>query len=131
MYTSFFFVFLSLKWLQFRTFFIFLCVLLHGKYILISFKYIAMDNFELGLLLMVVGMTSVFAILLLVIGLGKSLIFLVNKYAPEEAVVHKAVRNMSASMGDNTLPGQATAAIVAAVSTLTGGNGKVTKIEKQ
>ncbi|HCC52979.1 MAG TPA: oxaloacetate decarboxylase [Porphyromonadaceae bacterium] len=90
-----------------------------------------MDNFELGLLLMVVGMTTVFAILLLVIGLGKGLIFLVNKYAPEEAVTSKAMRNPSAGSGNSNLPGQTTAAIVAAVSALTGGNGKVTKIEKQ
>lgn len=90
-----------------------------------------MDNFELGLLLMIVGMTTVFAILLLVIGLGKGLIFLVNKYAPEEVVTSKAMRNLSAGNGNSNLPGQTTAAIVAAVSTLTGGNGKVTKIEKQ
>jgi oxaloacetate decarboxylase gamma subunit len=88
-----------------------------------------MDNFELGLLLMAVGMATVFAILLLVIGLGKGLIFLVNKYAPEETVVTKAVRNMPAGTGNDSLPGQTTAAIVAAVSALTGGNGKVTKIE--
>lgn len=90
-----------------------------------------MDNFELGLLLMVVGMATVFAILLLVIGLGKGLIFLVNKYAPEETVVSKVVRNVSVNVGHDALPGQTTAAIVAAVSALTGGNGKVTKIEKQ
>lgn len=90
-----------------------------------------MDNFELGLLLMAVGMATVFAILLLVIGLGKGLILLVNKYAPEETVVSKVVRNTPANTGNGALPGQTTAAIVAAVSTLTGGNGKVTKIEKQ
>ena len=43
-----------------------------------------MENIETGLLLMVVGMTTVFAILLIVINLGKGLIVLVNKYAPEE-----------------------------------------------
>lgn len=46
-----------------------------------------MENIETGLLLMVVGMTTVFAILLIVINLGKGLIALVNKYAPEEVVV--------------------------------------------
>lgn len=40
-----------------------------------------MENIETGLLLMVVGMTTVFAILLIVIYLGKGLIVLVNKYA--------------------------------------------------
>lgn len=48
-----------------------------------------MENIETGLLLMVVGMTTVFAILLIVIYLGKGLIALVNKYAPEEVVVKK------------------------------------------
>ena len=33
---------------------------------------------------MIVGMTTVFAILMIVIYLGKGLIVLVNKYAPEE-----------------------------------------------
>jgi oxaloacetate decarboxylase gamma subunit len=90
-----------------------------------------MNNFELGLLLMVVGMATVFAILLLIIVLGKGLIFLVNKYAPEETAVSETVRRISAGNGNDTLPGQTAAAIIAAVSALTGGKGKVTKIEKQ
>ena len=36
-------------------------------------------------------MTTVFAILLIVINLGKGLIVLVNKYAPEEIIVKKQV----------------------------------------
>ena len=43
-----------------------------------------MENLNTALLLMVVGMATVFAILLIVINLGKALIALVNKYAPEE-----------------------------------------------
>ena len=39
-----------------------------------------MENLETALLLMVVGMATVFAILLIVIYLGKLLISLVNKY---------------------------------------------------
>ena len=38
-----------------------------------------MENLNTALLLMVVGMTTVFAILLIVIYLGKGLILLVNK----------------------------------------------------
>ena len=45
-----------------------------------------MENLNTALLLMVVGMTTVFAILLIVIYLGKGLILLVSKYAPEEVV---------------------------------------------
>lgn len=77
-------------------------------------------------------MTTVFAILLIVIYLGKGLIALVNKYAPEEVVVKKqaaaAVRTTAAQAGN--ISGKTTAAIVAAVSMVTGGQGKVTKIEK-
>ena len=48
-----------------------------------------MENLETALLLMVVGMATVFAILLIVIYLGKLLISLVNKYAPEEQLPAK------------------------------------------
>lgn len=41
-------------------------------------------NLETGLLLMVVGMATVFVILLIVIYLSQLLIKLVNKVAPEE-----------------------------------------------
>lgn len=43
-----------------------------------------MENLEIGLLLMVVGMATVFVILLIVIYLSQLLIKLVNKVAPEE-----------------------------------------------
>ena len=48
-----------------------------------------MENLNTALLLMVVGMATVFAILLIVINLGKALIALVNKYAPEEVTPAK------------------------------------------
>ena len=85
-----------------------------------------MENIETGLLLMVVGMTTVFAILLIVIYLGKGLIALVNKYAPEEVVVKKQMVTQAVTAQAASI----SAAIVAAVSMTTGGQGKVTKIEK-
>lgn len=75
-------------------------------------------------------MTTVFAILLIVINLGKGLITLVNKYAPEEVVVKKQTVTQSTASQAGSIPGKTTAAIVAAVSMVTGGQGKVTKIEK-
>lgn len=84
-----------------------------------------MENLNTALLLMVVGMATVFAILLIVIYLGKGLIALVNKYAPEEAVPTKAVANSRASV-----PGNIMAAISAAVTVVTHGKGKVAKVEK-
>ncbi|MDH6356811.1 OadG family protein [Parabacteroides sp. PF5-9] len=91
-----------------------------------------MENIETGLLLMVVGMTTVFAILLIVIYLGKGLIVAVNKYAPEEAVVKKQAPVQAKTIAPaGTVPHQEAAAIISAVSFLTGGQGKVTKIEKK
>ena len=67
-----------------------------------------MENIGVGLMLMVVGMATVFVILLIVIYLSKYLITIVNKVAPEEAMD----------------------AIKAAVEILTAGKGQVIKIEK-
>ena len=64
-----------------------------------------MENIETAILLMVVGMATVFVILLIVIYLGKLLITLVNK-------------------------GNILAAITAAVNVVTQGKGKITKVEK-
>ena len=82
-----------------------------------------MDNIGLGLMLMVVGMTTVFIILLIVIFLGKYLIVLVNKYAPEEAVLKTPVVNPTKDVG-------AMDAIKTAVDILTAGKGQVIKVEK-
>ena len=84
-----------------------------------------MENLNIALLLMVVGMATVFAILLIVIYLGKCLIALVNKYAPEEVVPSKAAAN-----GPAPVPGNILAAISAAVTVVTQGKGKVAKVEK-
>ena len=94
-----------------------------------------MENIETGLLLMAVGMLTVFAILLIVINLGKGLILLVNKYAPEEVVVKKAAPSRAKAAAPvvasaPVMGGSETAAIISAVSVLTAGQGKVVKIEK-
>ncbi len=83
-----------------------------------------MENFELGLLLMVVGMVTVFLILLIVIWLSQLLISIVNKVAPEEAPKKK-----NTSSGASTDAG-AMDAIKAAVDILTAGKGQVIKVEK-
>ena len=84
-----------------------------------------MENLNIALLLMVVGMATVFAILLIVIYLGKGLIALVNKYAPEEAVPAKSAgANVPAPVPANIM-----AAIAAAVSVVTHDKGIVTNVE--
>lgn len=85
-----------------------------------------MENIETAFLLMVVGMATVFVILLIVIYLGKLLIALVNKYAPEEVVPAK----QEASRGAAPIQGNILAAITAAVNVVTQGKGKITKVEK-
>ena len=85
-----------------------------------------MENLETAFLLIVVGMATVFVILLIVIYLGKLLISLVNKYAPEEVVSVK----QTSSQAPVPIPGNILAAITAAVNVVTQGKGKVTKVEK-
>jgi oxaloacetate decarboxylase gamma subunit len=89
-----------------------------------------MENFELGLRLILVGMTSVFAILLLIIWFSKGLIGLVNRYAPEELAEKTRRPTAGTPTGNGEVTSQTTAAIVSAVSVLTAGAGRVTKIEK-
>lgn len=92
-----------------------------------------MENIETGLLLLVVGMATVFAILLLIIYLGKGLIALVNRFAPEEAITKKelSAKLQTAARALDGVSDQTTAAIVSAISIVTGGKGKVIKIEKK
>lgn len=84
-----------------------------------------MENLETALLLMVIGMTTVLIILLVVMYLGKGLIFMVNKFAPEEVTVDKKI-----TRGAAPIPGNVLAAINAAVTVVTQGKGKVAKVEK-
>ena len=73
---------------------------------------------------MVVGMLTVFSVLLIVICLGTLLIKLVNKYAPEEVTNNKPMA--AAGQIDATVK----AVIDATVAQITGGKGKVKNITK-
>lgn len=86
------------------------------------------DQFSEALQLMIVGMLTVFCILLIVIVFGTLLIKLVNKYAPEEVQTKKSVAavNNAVQQVDATVK----AVIDAAVAQITGGKGRVTKITK-
>lgn len=85
-----------------------------------------MENFSSALMLMAVGMTTVFAILLIVIYLGKALTALVNKYAPAEVEASKK----QVPAGPAPIPANVMAAIRAAVAVVTHDEGKVTKVER-
>ncbi len=78
-------------------------------------------------MLMVVGMITVFAILLIVIYLSQLLIAIVNKVAPEEVVVKK---NTATASAPAVIDPSTMAAIKGAVNIVTGGKGKVMKVEK-
>jgi len=84
-----------------------------------------MDNLTEGLKLMIIGMTTVFCVLLLIIYFGKALISLVNKFFPEEE------KNIAKSVATaKSADPQVAQAIALAVQQLTNGKGKVEKIEK-
>ena len=86
-----------------------------------------MENIGLALQLMVVGMVTVFIILMIVIQLGKWLIQIVNKVAPEETVAPKR----KPTPGTTTaIDAQTLAVIREAVSQITGGKGSVSKVER-
>lgn len=85
-----------------------------------------MENLSIALLLMLVGMTTVFAILLIVIYLGKLLIALVNKYAPEEP----SLAQTGGAGGQQPIPANILTVINAAVTVATQGKGKVTHVER-
>ena len=80
------------------------------------------EELQLALNLMVIGMATVFVILLLVVLGGKMLIFWANKYHPQSAVIQVLGRERRAS--------SKLAAIVAVVEIITGGRGKVESIRR-
>ena len=86
-----------------------------------------MENLNEAIKLLVIGMLTVYLILLIVIYLGKALIALVNRFAPEEAPTRKQVASQPSQ---GTVDAQTQTIIQAAVSQLTEGKGKATKITK-
>ncbi|MCD7721976.1 MAG: OadG family protein [Prevotellaceae bacterium] len=86
-----------------------------------------MDNIGIGLELLVVGMCTVFVILIIVIWGGKLLINIVNKIAPEEAVAPKKAQKAAplAAIDTTTM-----AVIEEAVSKITAGKGRIASVKK-
>jgi oxaloacetate decarboxylase gamma subunit len=83
-----------------------------------------MDNIGLGVQLMIVGMSTVFLILLIVIWGGKLLINVVNKVAPEEVVPAKGTKAPEA------VDGSTMAVLQQVVSQITGGKGHVASAKR-
>ena len=80
---------------------------------------------ETALLLMIVGMGTVFVILILIINLSKLMIMAVNKFAPEEEVAPKR----AAAAAPAPVPANIQAAIKAAIAQVAPG-AVVTGIKK-
>jgi len=79
-----------------------------------------MENIVFGIELMVVGMSTVFCILLIVIFGGKMLIKAVNKFAPEEAA---APRKSGLASMPQAIDGTTMEVLKQVVTQLTGGKG--------
>ncbi|MCD8185591.1 MAG: OadG family protein [Rikenellaceae bacterium] len=82
-----------------------------------------MDNLNQALLLLGVGMGTVFLILLLVIFCSRGLIAVINRWFPEKSAVPAVVQAAA-------IPAKTVAAITAAVHTACRGKARVVKIEK-
>lgn len=76
-----------------------------------------------ALFLMGVGLATVFVVLILVIELGKLLIFICNKFLPEDVVVKSTAKTPA-------INANVYSAICSAVSTVTGGKGSVVEVKK-
>lgn len=83
-----------------------------------------MDNIGIGLMLMLVGMITVFVILLIVIYGSRLLIRLINKIAPEEAPAER--KSSAAADGLSSVR----PVLEAAVAQITGGKGHIVNIKK-
>lgn len=79
---------------------------------------------NIGLTLMIVGMVTVFTVLLIIINLSKLLINVVNKVAPEEETKPKA------TVASSAIPSDVMEVIRQTVSQITGGKGTVANVAK-
>ena len=78
------------------------------------------ENLELALSLMIIGMSTVFAILFLVVAGAKIMIRWVNRFHPDQVDDLISIKAEKKKL----------AAIVAAVNIITGGQGKIERISK-
>lgn len=79
---------------------------------------------NIGITLMIVGMVTVFAVLLIIINLSKLLINIVNRVAPEEEAKPKSAPAAAA------IPQDIMEVIRQTVSQITGGKGTVANVAK-
>ena len=81
------------------------------------------EELNQGLMLLAVGMITVFLILFLVVFAGNLLIRIINRFVPPE---QPPIRPIKSSISGKTM-----SAIITAVEVATGGKGKIQDIEKK
>jgi oxaloacetate decarboxylase gamma subunit len=86
-----------------------------------------MENINEALGLLLVGLTTVFVILCLVGLIGNGVIYLTNRFVPEETMAKR--KEIVKGKAKPTNPAKI-AAVIAAVEAVTGGKGKIEKIDK-
>ncbi len=96
----------------------------YGYYLFKSIYMEGLTYMETAVLLMIIGMGTVFVILILIINLSKLMIMAVNKFAPEEEVAAKKTASAPAA-----IPANVEAAIKAAIAQVAP-KAMVTKITK-
>lgn len=82
------------------------------------------DAYSTAFMLLFVGMITVFVILASVVIIGKLIIYIIDKYFPEE------VKTKIKDDIDSVINHKKLTAIVTAVDVVTKGTGRITKIEK-
>jgi len=82
-----------------------------------------MNNFQIALELLLVGMTTVFFILMLVVLIGRTSITILNKFYPEKVI--EAIETKPGLLTKNKM-----VAISTAINIATSGKAKVVKIER-
>ena len=92
-------------------------------------------NIKTALLVLLVGMITVFVVLCLVVLTGKLLIYLVNRYGPVSSKTKISSNDFKPLLSENlnlgsTLSQKKIAAIISTVDVVTHGKGKVIQIEK-
>jgi len=84
------------------------------------------ESFDQAWVLLGVGMVTVFSVLLLVVLIGNTLIFLVNRFVPDESSPKMDKEDSAKDIDFSKM-----AAIVAGVKKVTGGRGSVDEIRKK
>ena len=85
-------------------------------------------EFQTALLLLIVGMITVFVILSLVVFTGRTLIWVINKYFSEEEIIEYDYK--VPYIDEDVIYYKKLAAIIAGVEIATSGQGKIAKVER-